>query len=496
MALDPTIGDPYQTEISIELNEKYSNTVNGNNNNSKKRVDWVDWYRIILNHLVVFGHWFRFFDRHFDVIKLHNGEVAPHIEVMMMIGHAFLMLSFFFVSGVSLTLMSKSKKSYFKLFSSRFIRLSVPLIGGFLLMVIPSKYLQRNMEVQCPAAPYAAPDNVFGYYFFYFRYCMVSQGLNWLWFLPMLFLDTALYFPLVYRSMKNLHEERNLGKTFILFISYLLAFSLVYLFIHTPYTVLIADFILFSVLCWLSYFYQYLNKYVVGIIALLSSFMPHIILNMKLCSPPNEMNLCNLIRVAAGFNDAMMAGAIFWMYKDEIFDLWDVIKRFVIPVMPIVLMLSGGLILPMQSGEPNNYDLTIGIYATYTENQTWRINYSCFGITLVIFLFLIMQKGVPGFYYNILGDYLQRTGVGVYIVHPMCQVTMAVILKKFNLTFTQNFVWMGVASFGFTHLLLFLVQFVPGLRYCLGVMGPGELEVKQSLKIEEKSKEPHFATEI
>eukprot|EP00759_Apiculatamorpha_spiralis_P031939 PhF_6_TR33635/c0_g1_i1/m.49156 len=144
---------------------------------NKPRAIFIDWMRSIAVFAVVIVHIFVSIRRVTDVSKEMDEKIDGSFRTVLQFG----MPMFFYFSGRSAAF---AKKGFWPFFVDKLQRLLFPCIMGLLLIVIPTCYVGREYR---PCAP-AAMNNFFEFYGNYFTSQIACNGLDWYWFLPVLFI--------------------------------------------------------------------------------------------------------------------------------------------------------------------------------------------------------------------------------------------------------------------------------------------------------------------
>jgi fucose 4-O-acetylase-like acetyltransferase len=102
---------------------------------------------------------------------------------------------FFYISGIGSTFFNTEKKNYFIFVGEKILRLLVPFIIAIFIFLMPRLYLGQPYE------KFTRPDeenmeNDF-WQFIYLTIPTVYMKLSWLWYLPALFIDFILTYPLL-----------------------------------------------------------------------------------------------------------------------------------------------------------------------------------------------------------------------------------------------------------------------------------------------------------
>eukprot|EP00760_Papus_ankaliazontas_P020073 PhM_4_TR18098/c0_g3_i3/m.49105 len=144
------------------------------------RAIFVDWIRSIAVYIVVIVHIFVSIRRVTVVSKELDDKIDGSIRSVLQFG----MPLFFYLSGRSAAFY---KRGFLQFLVDKLRRLLMPCIIGLLIIVIPTCYIGRKYR---PCAPRDI-DNFFTFYGNYFTSQIACNGLDWYWFLPVLFALTV-----------------------------------------------------------------------------------------------------------------------------------------------------------------------------------------------------------------------------------------------------------------------------------------------------------------
>lgn len=103
---------------------------------------------------------------------------------------------FFYISGFAVTFFNTEKKTFKQYFCDKFKRLIIPLVIVTFVFLIPRNYLDQTFSL------FGRPDgknqewNLMKYYGEFLPTKIILK-LGYLWFLPALFIDSMIAFPLL-----------------------------------------------------------------------------------------------------------------------------------------------------------------------------------------------------------------------------------------------------------------------------------------------------------
>ena len=113
---------------------------------------------------------------------------------------------FFYISGFSVTFFNTEKKSFKQYFCDKFKRLIIPLIVVLFVFLIPRNYMDQSFSKMGRPDGENPQWNFFKYYADVIPIKVIYR-IGYLWFLPALFIDSMIAFPLLKWS-----QRRYLGK--------------------------------------------------------------------------------------------------------------------------------------------------------------------------------------------------------------------------------------------------------------------------------------------
>jgi surface polysaccharide O-acyltransferase-like enzyme len=161
---------------------------------AKVRVYYADWIRFTAILLVIFVHCLC---NAFDASGLNPDDVPTIqqkkdgiIKSLVQIGIPM----FFYISGVGSTFFDTEKKNYCIFLWEKILRLLLPFFIAIIVFLMPRLYFGQTYE------DFTRPDDVIenDYGTFMLKtFPTVYQKLSWLWYLPALFIDFVLTYPLL-----------------------------------------------------------------------------------------------------------------------------------------------------------------------------------------------------------------------------------------------------------------------------------------------------------
>lgn len=135
-----------------------------------------------------------------EIIQKAEGFIKSLVQIGIPI--------FFYISGMSLTYWDTSKKGFMVYAKNKFMRLIVPFFVAMIFILIPRLYLAQDYQVF--ARPY--PDKIDYVEDNYFKFMIgiaphLYKKLSWLWFLPALYINTIINYPLLAWSQRRAKGE-------------------------------------------------------------------------------------------------------------------------------------------------------------------------------------------------------------------------------------------------------------------------------------------------
>lgn len=173
------------------------------------RFYWIDWVRTVAVHLVAYVHTIGVAEelrRHWwpnenttdpdlraDVDEKDDGARRLLLQIGIPV--------FFYISGFSVTFFNIEKKHFGHYIKDKFMRLIIPLVVGFFLFLIPRCYIDQNYSQY--GWPDQHPEYNFWKYFVKIFPLGAIKRISWLWFLPALFVDCLIAYPLLKWSKRR-----------------------------------------------------------------------------------------------------------------------------------------------------------------------------------------------------------------------------------------------------------------------------------------------------
>jgi len=160
----------------------------------KERVYYADWIRAMAIILVIFVHCLV---NSFDASGLNPDDVPTIqqkkdgiIKSLVQIGIPM----FFYISGIGSTFFNTEDKNYGVFVGGKVLRLLVPFVVAIFVFLIPRLYFGQQYE------DFTRNDDVIeNNYWTYMQKTLptIHLKLSWLWYLPALFIDCMLTYPLL-----------------------------------------------------------------------------------------------------------------------------------------------------------------------------------------------------------------------------------------------------------------------------------------------------------
>jgi len=173
----------------------------GEKKEAKERVYYADWIRAMAIMLVIFVHCLV---NSFDASGLEPEEVPQiqHkkdgiIKSLVQIGIPM----FFYISGIGSTFFNTERKNYFIFIGEKLLRLLLPFLIGIFVFLMPRLYLGQPYEKFCRPDEEEMENDFWE--FIYKTLPTVHMKLSWLWYLPALFIDFVLTYPLLRWSIRR-----------------------------------------------------------------------------------------------------------------------------------------------------------------------------------------------------------------------------------------------------------------------------------------------------
>ena len=101
---------------------------------------------------------------------------------------------FFYISGIGTSFYNTEKKGFFIFLKAKILRLLIPFILAIFVFLVPRLYFGQEYEV------WARVDNkIENNYFNFMKLTLPSivSKLSWLWYLPAMFVDFMICYPLL-----------------------------------------------------------------------------------------------------------------------------------------------------------------------------------------------------------------------------------------------------------------------------------------------------------
>lgn len=168
--------------------------------NVKERVFYIDWIRAMAIVLVILVH---ALCNSFDASGLDPDDVPQIqqkkdgiIKCLVQIGIPM----FFYISGIGATFFKTEDKNFGIFVGEKALRLLVPFILGIFIFLIPRLYFGQTYE------DFTRPnDEIETNYWEFTKKTLPSihLKLSWLWYLPALFIDFMICYPLLRWSIRR-----------------------------------------------------------------------------------------------------------------------------------------------------------------------------------------------------------------------------------------------------------------------------------------------------
>lgn len=107
---------------------------------------------------------------------------------------------FFYISGMAATFFNTEGKGFGIYFTDKVLRLAVPFVVGIFVFLVPRLYFGQQYEDWC------IPDGKIEEDYWTFQaktLPTIFSKLSWLWYLPALFIDCMLTYPLLAWSVRR-----------------------------------------------------------------------------------------------------------------------------------------------------------------------------------------------------------------------------------------------------------------------------------------------------
>lgn len=161
---------------------------------TKRRSD-LDWIRVLAFGLLILYHIGMFFVSWKWHIK--NNQISNSIEVPMLFVNQWRLHLLFIISGMG-SYYALSNRTFILFVIERHNRLLIPLVFGMIFIVAPQVYIERIISG-------ATSDSFYNFYPHYFEGAYPNGNFSWhhLWFLPYLFVYSAILYPVFHYIKKN-----------------------------------------------------------------------------------------------------------------------------------------------------------------------------------------------------------------------------------------------------------------------------------------------------
>lgn len=179
-----------------------------------KRINYIDWVRILALGVLIIFHCSRFFD--FIGFHLKNDAQSELVTQFFLFATSWLMPLFFLVSGSATFFALQSKKEGFV--GTRINRLAIPFLFGILILIPPQKYLEQ-------AARAGSFKSITGFISDYPSMIFntgIGFSLGWfghighhLWYLAYLFVQTILLLPLLKWICQKDYELSAMSRSYL-----------------------------------------------------------------------------------------------------------------------------------------------------------------------------------------------------------------------------------------------------------------------------------------
>ena len=176
----------------------------------KVRIYYVDWIRTVSIYFVVYVHCINIAKE----MNADRGDTEYQIEIteksdgiirtMVQIG----IPAFFYISGIATTFYDADKKGFCPYIKGKFLRLVIPFIFAVIVFLIPRLYFTQDFSPMAKLDE-SQPEILEWNYFTYFGK-MLPQFLfkmSWLWFLPALFIDSLINYPILKWTQRRYSEK-------------------------------------------------------------------------------------------------------------------------------------------------------------------------------------------------------------------------------------------------------------------------------------------------
>ncbi|KAL0230146.1 hypothetical protein PCE1_003708 [Barthelona sp. PCE] len=443
----------------------------------KTRFYFVDYARFWLCVGVMVGHVFRFYDDHGDDTKIAYRHMGG-IESFLVIGHLMAMSGFFLYAGCSSVWSIKSNTKVAPYILKRTMRLLIPLFGGLVLFVIPTKFLQRSY-LNCGST---APDNIFAYFPYYFTDCFSQMGFYWLWFLPLLFAVSILFTPLIKTLIRTLKNDDRLSIAVVKLTGlslFYVAFSILWVwFFGITYWVVLS--MIFNLLALLSTIIAKKLPALSILLVVVFVFVSRTVFHMA--DPPND-SLQQQAYVFMGYLVLYVLGAgiaLVNLIAKGIFNS-GLVKMLTVTIVILLFFCCA----PTWDGV-ESYRLLGGIYSTF--NEIWnRQRWGYFSIVLVMIFSYNMAALFPNEVNPLLYSFCVRSFLPGYIIHPFVAMIFARIFIWLDISPYISLILMSIFVLFFSLFLATLIDMVPYVRGALGYSGKPWFKIAREIVSKSKN---------
>jgi surface polysaccharide O-acyltransferase-like enzyme len=166
----------------------------------KERVYYADWVRGMAITLVIFVHCLVNsadaanvqFDEQPTVKQKEDGIIKCLVQIGIPM--------FFYISGIGATFFDTEKNNYAIFIGGKVLRIIIPFIVGIFVFLIPRLYFGQTYEDFTRVDGEVQPN-----YWEYMKAILptVYLKLSWLWYLPALFIDFLICYPLLRWSIRR-----------------------------------------------------------------------------------------------------------------------------------------------------------------------------------------------------------------------------------------------------------------------------------------------------
>ncbi|KAL0233952.1 hypothetical protein PCE1_002456 [Barthelona sp. PCE] len=441
----------------------------------------IDVLRFVLCLMVIIGHVFRCFDLQMDDFKVCRGCFKV-INNVMLYGHAAGMNTFFVLAGCSLVWSMNTKrlvnlKAYF---FKRFLRLLVPLLGGYVAFVIPTRFLLRD-RVECGGEH--GPENLFTFSWWYTKEC---KSLYWLWFLGILYIMTLIFVPLVALVWRVLFDRvtGSLRRSFFIqFVGYSIFMSVMFM-LGLPVFASVAIILQYCLVFGLVLFKNRKHDSFSIILQFCGSLFLRILFHTSIDTPSA---LPKILYLLFGFSDLLCLGvkiAIIlrikpkFTYKVRVFLLLSVF--FLLPI-----------VFPLWDEDYESFTLLYGVYASFFDVDK-RMRYAIFGQLISLLLFSMFYWGLSQRSHGETERFITRASLPMYVIHPFILVLVINLQRSGHWSNGVSLFVMSIWTVLFTLIASVFLDLVPYFRAIVGFSGKSWL---RNMKEKHKFKDVYMNVE-